>query len=120
MKTTMTLDDYQNKIIPFDTFDKDKWDGNLTRPAFVEKVLGLAGEAGEVEDKIKKVLRDDNAELTPEKKDEVLKELGDTLWYIATIARYLDTSLGDIASQNVEKLQSRLDRNALSGSGDNR
>ena len=116
----MTLDEYQNKIIPFDMFDKDEWDGDLIRPAFMEKVLGLAGEAGEVEDKIKKVLRDDGAQMTLEKKEEILKELGDTLWYVATIARYLDASLGDIAEQNVRKLQSRLERNTISGSGDNR
>ena len=116
----MDLNDYQTQIIPFDLFDKEQWDGDITKPAFMEKVLGLAGEAGEVEDKVKKVLRDDNAKLTPEKKQEILKELGDTLWYVATIARYLDAPLGEIAKQNVKKLQSRLDRNKLSGSGDNR
>ena len=116
----MNLNDYQSKIIPFDMFDKSEWNGDLTAPAFMEKVLGLASEAGEVEDKLKKVLRDDNAKLSPEKREELLKELGDTLWYIATIARYLDAPLDEIAEQNIAKLQSRLDRHQLSGSGDNR
>ena len=116
----MNLNEYQSKIIPFDTFDKEQWDGDLTKPAFMEKVLGLAGEAGEVEDKFKKILRDNGAKLTPEAKEGIIKELGDTLWYLATIARYLDVTLDDLARGNIDKLQSRLDRNKLSGSGDNR
>ena len=116
----MNLSDYQSKIIPFDLFDKDQWSGELTDPAFMEKVLGLAGEAGEVEDKIKKALRDDSSQLTSKTKEGIIKELGDVLWYVATVARYLDVSLDDIAKENIAKLQSRLERNKLSGSGDNR
>ena len=116
----MNLNNYQQRLIPFDTFDREDWNGDLSDPAFMEKVLGLTGEAGEVSDKIKKVLRDDSGELSSAKKDSIIKELGDVLWYVATIARYLDTDLEDVATQNVEKLQSRLDRNKISGSGDNR
>lgn len=116
----MNLNEYQEKITIFDMFNAKAWNGDLTKPAFMEKVLGLAGEAGEVEDKIKKVLRDDGAKLTSETKEGITKELGDTLWYVATIARYLDVSLEEIAKDNIKKLQSRLNRNKLSGSGDNR
>ena len=116
----MDLDDYQERLVPFDTFSKEKWDGSLTSPAFIEKVLGLAGEAGEVEDKIKKVIRDKGGKLDEEAKGELVKELGDTLWYVATIARYLDVPLSKVAEGNVSKLQSRLERGKISGSGDNR
>ena len=116
----MTFDEYQQQIIPYDLFDKNEWSGDLTAPAFLEKVLGIAGEAGEIEEKIKKILRDDQARLTPQTKQELSKELGDVLWYVATTARYLDIPLGDIAEANITKLQSRLERHQLSGSGDNR
>lgn len=116
----MNLNEYQSKIAAYDLFDKDDWSGELTDSSFMEKVLGLAGEAGEVADKFKKILRDDNAKLTKGSKAEIAKELGDTLWYIATVARYLDIPLDEIAEKNIQKLQSRLDRNKLSGSGDNR
>lgn len=116
----MELNDYQSKIIPFDAFDKASWDGNLASAEFIEKVLGLTGEAGETGDKIKKLIRDQNGELSKNDKLEIEKELGDVLWYVATIARYLDLKLEDVAKLNIEKLQSRLDRNKIHGSGDNR
>lgn len=113
----MKLDDYQQQITQFDTFQQSP---DLLSPAFLEKVLGLSGEAGEVADKIKKIIRDDNARLTPENKQALAKELGDTLWYLATIARYLDLPLSQIAQDNISKLQSRQNRGKLHGSGDNR
>ncbi|MSR84879.1 hypothetical protein EXS71_00320 [Candidatus Uhrbacteria bacterium] len=87
---------------------------------FVYPVLGLAGEAGEVADKIKKTLRDDHGVVTEEKKMEIKKELGDVLWYVAQIATELGLSLDEIANVNLEKLFSRMERGKLSGSGDNR
>ena len=51
---------------------------------------------------------------------EIVKELGDILWYIAQVASYLDVPLSDIATKNIDKLQNRLERNKLRGSGDNR
>lgn len=86
----------------------------------VYPTLGLAGEAGEVAEKIKKVLRDDGGSVSEEKRREILRELGDVLWYVAQIATELRLSLSDIAAQNLEKLASRKDRAKLSGSGDNR
>lgn len=83
-------------------------------------VLGLAGEAGEVAEKMKKVLRDDGGTVSEEKKSEFEKELGDVLWYIAQIATELGLSLERIAAANLEKLFSRQERGKLSGSGDNR
>ena len=88
---------------------------NITYPA-----LGLGGEAGEVLEKIKKIIRDDNFEITQEKKQELIKEIGDVLWYLAAIASELKIDLNEIAEQNISKLFSRKERNTLHGSGDNR
>lgn len=87
---------------------------------FVYPTLGLAGEAGEVAEKIKKVLRDGNGVVSDEKREEIKKELGDVLWYLANLSTELKISLDDVAQKNIEKLQSRQQRNELHGSGDNR
>jgi NTP pyrophosphatase (non-canonical NTP hydrolase) len=87
---------------------------------FVYPTLGLAGEAGEVAEKIKKVIRDGGGIVSEEKKQEITKELGDVLWYVANLAKELGISMNDVAEKNIEKLKSRQDRNQLQGSGDNR
>ena len=87
---------------------------------FVYPTLGLAGEAGEVADKMKKVIRDDGGELSEEKRQEMKKEIGDVLWYIAQLSSELGLALDDVASSNLEKLLSRKERGKLGGSGDNR
>lgn len=81
--------------------------------------LGL-GEAGEVQGKLKKIIRDDEGVVTDEKRDALAGELGDVLWYVANLASELGLGLEDIAVANVEKLLSRKERNVLTGSGDNR
>lgn len=87
---------------------------------FIYPTLGLAGEAGEVAEKIKKVLRDHGGVIDGAKKQEIAKELGDVLWYVAQIASELGLPLDDIANLNIEKLYSRLERGKISGSGDSR
>ena len=82
--------------------------------------LGLCGESGEVADKVKKVLRDNNQEFTDDKKLEIAKEIGDVLWYCATLSNDLGYSLENIAEMNYQKLHSRQLRGKLGGSGDNR
>ena len=82
--------------------------------------LGLAGEAGEVSEKIKKIMRDDMGIVTQEKKDAISKELGDVLWYISNLASELNIDLDKIASDNIEKLLDRMKRNVIKGSGDDR
>lgn len=112
----MDFDEYQEKIKEFDLYKPDK----LTEVGFIEKVLGLTGEAGETADKVKKVLRDKDGSATDEDKKEIVKELGDVIWYVASIARYLDIPFSEVAKMNVEKLTSRKERNKLHGAGDNR
>ena len=112
----MQFDEYQEKIREFDFYEP----GEVTDVGFVEKVLGLAGEAGETADKVKKLLRDKNGEISDEDRDEIVKELGDVIWYVASIARYLGVPFSEVARKNVEKLTSRKERNKLHGAGDNR
>jgi len=87
---------------------------------FVYPTLGLVGEAGEVAEKIKKVIRDKGGQLDKETKDMLKKELGDVLWYVAQLATELNLSLDEVAEKNIEKLYSRLDRGKIKGSGDDR
>ena len=112
----MNFDEYQEKITKYDTYSKC----GLKEVGFIEKVLGLTGEAGETADKIKKILRDKDGVLTDEDKTAISKELGDVLWYLASIARYLDLPLSEVASGNVAKLEDRYQRNKIHGAGDNR
>ena len=87
--------------------------------ALVYVALGL-GEAGELQGKVKKILRDDNFIITDEKREAILAELGDTLWYCTRVAAELGANLGEIAQANVDKLLDRRERDVLGGSGDNR
>jgi len=87
---------------------------------FIYPTLGLVGEAGEVAEKVKKILRDNDGIVDGERRAALTKELGDVLWYLSQLATELDVSLNDIASQNIRKLASREERGMLSGSGDDR
>lgn len=82
--------------------------------------LGLVGEAGEVAEKIKKMLRDEAGVLSPKRKQEIVKELGDVLWYLAILARDLDVELATVAAINLEKLSARKEKGKITGDGDNR
>lgn len=88
--------------------------------SFVYPTMGLAGEAGEVSEKIKKLFRDKNGIADEDTKRELQKELGDVLWYLSQIATEFELSLNEIAEKNIEKLFSRKERGTLHGNGDNR
>ena len=113
----MEFDEYQEEIKKFDLFEQT---GDVFSPAFMAKILGLPGEAGEVSEKFKKIVRDKNGEISEEDRTEIVKELGDVTWYVATIARYLGVPFSEVAKGNIEKLSSRLERGKLHGKGDNR
>lgn len=82
--------------------------------------LGICGEAGEVAEKVKKIIRDDGGVVTDVKRDAIAAELGDILWYVSQLAAEIDYSLEDIAQMNLDKLSSRKERGVIAGSGDNR
>ncbi|MBF0233476.1 MAG: nucleoside triphosphate pyrophosphohydrolase family protein [Desulfamplus sp.] len=77
--------------------------------------LGLCGEAGEVADKIKRIIRGDG-----KIDDDLLYEIGDTLWYISQLADFFCVDMSKLAQMNLDKLQSRLDRDRIKGTGDKR
>ena len=88
---------------------------NLYYPA-----IGLNGEAGEVAEKVKKLMRDHGGVLTDEYAESIAKELGDCLWYISEVATQIGASLEAIAQMNIDKLESRKVRGKIQGEGDYR
>lgn len=114
----MQISDYSTQAISTDLYEKEGQP--IDSHAMLEKVFGLVGEAGEVADKFKKILRDKGGEATEEDKKEIAKELGDVLWYINSVGIYLGFSLEEIAQGNLDKVLSRKARGVLGGSGDNR
>ena len=87
---------------------------------YIYPTLGLVGEAGEVAEKVKKVIRDKKGIFDDESKKGIKKELGDVLWYLSTLCTEFNFSLDDIALQNLEKLNLIAAKGKISGSGDDR
>ena len=113
----MQINDYTKTALS--TLGDEHAYGEVT-PKLMAQVLGLVGESGEVAEKFKKILRDKQGKLSEEEKKELVKELGDILWYINAVAHLLGSNLEEVAKANHEKLASRKNRGVLSGSGDNR
>lgn len=88
----------------------------------VYPTIALAGEVGELSEKVKKILRDRKSAvpLTDEERTDLLKEAGDVLWYLCAFAEDLGSSLEAVAKMNIAKLADRKARGTLSGSGDSR
>ncbi len=82
--------------------------------------LGLVGEAGEVAEKVKKVIRDKNGVFDEDSKKGIKKELGDVLWYLSNLCTEFNFSLEEVALQNIDKLKLRVANGSISGSGDDR
>jgi len=114
----MNMDEYQLAIEGFDTNTSKIYD--LRDGTYVDKILGLVGESGEVADKYKKIIRDKASQINDTDREELVKELGDVLWYVATLARYLGVGLDEVATKNVAKLADRYNRHLIQGEGDNR
>ena len=88
--------------------------------AIIYPTLGLTGEAGEVANKVKKIIRDGSNKDNDNLVSEIKAEIGDCLWYIAVLADDFNIKLSDIASANIEKLANRKKKGTIHGSGDTR
>ena len=111
------------KLESFDDYQRESrktWNLIHTDHPIVYPTLGLANEAGEVAGKIKKIFRDKNGRISDEDREALKHELGDVLWYLTQICTELGLTLEQVAETNIEKLFSRLERNQIKGSGDNR
>jgi NTP pyrophosphatase (non-canonical NTP hydrolase) len=106
----------------FDEYQKMALDSAIYPRSFTiyYPALGLAGEAGEVANEIKKIARDDNYVLTEDRKLKILHELGGVLWYLAALAEDTGYTLDQVAQENLKQLQSRKERGVLHGSGSER
>jgi len=107
-----TFDDYQAAAVQTAVYPDDI---RILYPA-----LGLAGEAGEVANKVKKIYRDDGGQVTDDRRVQVAKELGGVLWYVATVCTDLNLNMGDVARENAAILASRRECGTLHGDGDER
>jgi NTP pyrophosphatase (non-canonical NTP hydrolase) len=110
----MTFDEYQKQALTT---------AHNTYGPLMEKTIwamGVAGEAGEVVEKWKKIVAYKEGKVSKEDLDELAKELGDVVWYIAVMAHSLGLSFDDIMQRNVTKLKSRKARGVITGQGDNR
>lgn len=113
----MTFDEYQTKALT--TLTTDQQFGDFT-PQFMAQVLGLVGESGEFADKIKKRIRNDAGKMTADERAELLKELGDVLWYVNSLAHLLGSNIDEVAQANLAKLADRKARGVIKSAGDNR
>jgi|TARA_R110001606_G_scaffold376942_1_gene535819 NTP pyrophosphatase (non-canonical NTP hydrolase) len=108
----MNFNDYQMQSSKTSIYD-DKY--NITYPT-----LGLVNEAGEVAGKVKKVFRDNGGVFGLRERESIKKELGDVLWYMSALCNDLSINMSDVAESNLAKLNSRLSRGVIGGSGDER
>jgi len=111
----MRASDYQSKTAQTAIYPGAGEIGGL-----VYTVLGLAGEAGEIANKTKKVLRDSDGVLEAGKREALVGELGDVAWYLAQTATELGVNLDDVFKDNLDKLKKRKEKGTLKGDGDNR
>lgn len=112
----LTLDEYQREAFTVAKYP-EKGTGSLMTIVYCG--LGL-GEAGEVQGKIKKIIRDNDGKMTLEVRDAIIGEVGDLLWYISALSTELGVTLDEVGRRNLEKLFDRANRGVIGGSGDNR
>lgn len=82
--------------------------------------LGIAGESGEIAEKIKKIVRNDNGIVSDENRESLKREIGDVLWYLSQLSRVLGFHFSEAAKANIDKLADRAARNVIKSTGDHR
>ena len=110
----MEFNEYQKKALTTKVVNPD--------PAMDKTILamGIAGEAGEVIEKWKKIVVYKDAKITRSDLEELKKELGDVVWYIAVLADSLGLTFEEVMQHNIRKLADRNKRGVIKGKGDNR
>lgn len=108
----MNMNEYQQQAMATAVYPRDM---RIVYPA-----LGLAGETGEVAEKVKKEIRDRAGAFAEATRAQIALELDDVMWYVAAMARDMGLTLEDIARMNLEKIRSRQERDMIHGQGDNR
>lgn len=116
---SLAFDEFQGVSVGFDTTDGMNPDFKEDMPKLALMGLGMAGEAGEAADAIKKAWRDDGF-VSEERRRKIMLEMGDCLWYISIIADKLGIRLSEVAQANMDKLADRRSRGVLNGQGDDR
>ena len=111
-KKVSDLDMYQKVALTTAIYPREQ--------AIIYPTLGLTGEAGEVANKVKKIIRDGSDSKDEKLVSEIKAEIGDCLWYIAVLANDFNIKLSDIASTNLIKLENRKEKGTIRGSGDQR
>ena len=106
----MTIDEYSKQALSTLTSEHEYGE---VRAQLMSVVLGLGGESGEILEKFKKILREKKGVINEADKEEIVKELGDVLWYLNSISTLIGSSLEEVARKNNEKLKSRQARNQL-------
>tara|TARA_B100001094_G_C17706579_1_gene565248 strand:- start:205 stop:552 length:348 start_codon:yes stop_codon:yes gene_type:complete len=109
----LSLNEYQRNAVTTDKYPKDL-KGDLC------VALGLVSESGEIAGAMRRIVRDDAEVITQERKGALMAELGDILWYVATLSDRLGFPLDRVASYNIAKLKDRARRGKIKGEGDNR
>jgi len=122
----LKLNEYQEETkVTGDSFIFNEYQAKAKETAIynlpiIYPTIGLNGEAGEVAENVKKMIRDDGGILTEERRQSIIKELGDVLWYLANLASDIGVTLDEVACQNLEKLNLRKEKGVLKGDGDTR
>ena len=111
-KKVSDLDMYQKVALTTAIYPREQ--------AIIYPTLGLTGEAGEVANKVKKIIRDDGFKNNEIMVQEISAEIGDCLWYISVLADDIGCKLSDIANTNLIKLENRKKKGTIKGSGDKR
>ncbi len=110
----MNFNEYQDKASETAQFER------TGLPAIIYVTLGLAGETGELVEKIKKAFRNDGGAISDGAKEDIKREMGDVLWYLSQSARALDIDFDDVATANLTKLKDRQERDTIKSEGDYR
>ncbi len=111
----MDFNEYEEKAKSTATYD-----GKNAEYVLMYLTIGIAGESGEIAEKVKKIMRNHDGVITDEQREALKHEVGDVLWYLSQFSRALGFSFADAAEANLKKLEDRRARGVIKSSGDNR